>query len=421
MDQLELKRIMYDTLGNLSHEEGIYASAKEEAFGCVFGRDTAITVLKLLKVNELNSDPHILEISRKGLLALIDLQGNKYNIESGEEPGKFIHEYRRDATHEHVLRGPKGWFWEGEAMRNFDSIDSTSLGLMAIFAFWEATKDVEFLNSVLPAVRDGLFWIMRDGDRDGDRLLEFATHPERTHGGLTIHSWTDSRESFMQADGTLPKFPIAPVEVQASAWCALRVWSNFFEDRDQEFSKSLEKRAKAMKEVFNQKFVFKDRDWNFLAQGIDGNKNQIRTITANPLLCLWASVKGESIVEEKFIKEIVERAFQEDLFDSDAGLRTMSTNSPTYNPREDSYHNGSFWPMLNGLIFEGLLNFGYISEAAYLKEASLKPIIHFQTAIELYQKNNLGYFEYRSPSGQIGCRQQAWSAASLLHMVSTSS
>ncbi len=424
MTDFDLKRVMYDTLANLAHEEGINASGREEAFGCIFGRDTAITILKILKIHELRADPYLLEISRRALINLVALQGKESNTESGEEPGKFVHEFRRE-HYEHLRTAEPPWFlYPDNTLKNYDSLDSTPLALLALYAYWEATEEEEFLNKVSPGVRAGLNWMLEKGDMDGDSLLEFSLPAGRIHGGLNIQSWTDSHESFLRPDGTLPKYPIAPVEVQGAAWLAFKVWGKFWKEKDKKFSTRLLKKADRLKEAFNSKFLFKDRGLYYAAQGLDGDKQQIKTITANPLLGLWAaegrSTAAEAIIDSFYIKDMITRAFQEDLFDSEAGLRTMSTASPTYNPGEDSYHNGSFWPMLNGLIFEGLLNFGFVEEAAYLKEAALKPIHFFRTPIELYQKNKNGYLEYRSPSGQKGCREQAWTAASVLHMVLSS-
>ena len=178
--------------------------------------------------------------------------------------------------------------------------------------------------------------------------------------------------------------------------------------------------ADKMKKIFNAKFIFQNQGLYYGVQALDGKKKQLTTITANPLLTLWASFQEdkqtESILDQKLIDDFVKRAFQDDLFVTDAGIRTMSSTSPTFNPNRDSYHNGSFWPMLNGLIVEGLENFGYFDEAQRLKEASLLPIIHFGCPIELYIKDQTGFVEYLSPYGQTGCRHQAWSAASLMDM-----
>src|SRR5581483_9677344 len=109
---------------------------------------------------------------------------------------------------------------------------------------------------------------------------------------------------------------------------------------------------------FNQMFITKDNGYYFGIQALDGYKQQIKTITGNPLLALWASYKKvnkvESIIDEKYVGDFVKRAFMDDMFDSSGGVRTMSTKSKTYISGQDNYHNGSFWPILNGLAHEGL-------------------------------------------------------------------
>jgi glycogen debranching enzyme len=417
-----LRQNFYNNLLDLSTDEGINASGKEDIFGCTFGRDSAITALKILAVHEDNPSLELLQISRKALLTLVRLQGKEKNIESGEEPGKFIHEFRKEKF-EHLLTLEKPWYvYPDGFLRNYDSIDSTPLTLIAIYKYWQITGDSQFLISVLPAVEAGLNWIITFGDLDKDLFLEYTLDPERIHGGLSVQSWTDSKESLEDINGNLPKYPIAPVEAQAFAWTALRLWADYYlsstSSADKQFGKKLLSQAKKLKKEFNDKFIMEDRGLCFAAQALDGNKNQIKTITANPLLCLWAVYKTgdkvESILDSKYIKNFVKRGFMDDLFVPDAGIRTMSSSSKTFNPNQDSYHNGSFWPMLNGLIIEGLENFGFRKEARELRQAAILPLLHFQTPIELYVKNGNQFLEYKNLSGQTSCKVQAWSAAAAL-------
>ncbi len=404
---------------DLITDEGINASGKDEIYGCIFGRDSFVTILKILKAitnkkNAVIDKNDLLAICRRSLLKLASLQGKEVNIESGEEPGKFIHEYRKD-KYDHLLKLVKPWYvYADKTLRNYDSIDSTPLALIAIYRYWQITRDNEFLSFMLPHVEKGLVWLISYADYDRDKLIEYEFHKGRKFGGLEVQSWTDSLESLRQVNGKLPMYPIAPVEVQGYAWLALKHWSEFF-------GRPLMLYANRMKQVFNKLFIFKDKDCNYAAQALDGAKNKITTITANPLLLLWATYEEngcrESIIDEKYIPDFIRRASMEDLFDPDAGLRTMSTQSPTFNPRQDSYHNGSFWPKLNGQIHEGLEIWGFREEAKKLKAATLKPLIYFKTPIELYIKGDSGnYLEFRNGS-QVGCRNQAWSAAAALDLL----
>ncbi|QQG43325.1 MAG: hypothetical protein HYW45_03965 [Candidatus Daviesbacteria bacterium] len=416
----KLRKSIYQNLLDLCTEEGITASSREEIFGCIFGRDTALTVLKILRVHSKNPSLQLLETARKALLTMVALQGNTHNLESGEQPGKFIHEYRTERF-EHLLILEKPWFvYPDGALKNYDSLDCTPLTLIAIYKYWQITEDSQFLLSVLPAVEAGLNWLLSCGDLDQDGLVEYNL-PKRAHGGLVVQSWTDSHESIRQADGFFPKYPIAPVEVQAFAWLALWLWAHYFELKSPKFAKLLQKSAQKLKKAFNKKFIINDKKLYYGAQALDGDKKPIKTITGNPLLCLWATLekngRRECILEGSYIGDFVARAFKKDLFDPEAGIRTMSTKSPTFNPNQDCYHNGSFWPILNGLIHEGLEIWGFAKEAKKLKQASLKAILYFGTPLELYIKNGQGLLEYQSPTGQQGCRVQAWSAAATLDLI----
>src|SRR5581483_11233764 len=167
----------------------------------------------------------------------------------------------------------KPWYvYPDNTIKNYDSLDSTPLALIAIYRYWELTKDTAFVLSVLPAVERGLNWIISYGDRDKDGLLEYELPKERKHGGLTVHSWTDSTESILDKNGKLPMYPIAPVEVQGYAWLALKLWADFYGDetlniaRTQGFANKLQKQAAALKKRFNEAFLFKTKDGMFPAQ-----------------------------------------------------------------------------------------------------------------------------------------------------------
>lgn len=432
MDYTSLRSRIYTDILGLATEDGINASGKDEIYGCIFGRDSAITVLKILKVTSSKKASyyydvaHLQDMCRRALINLTALQGRQTVFESGEQPGKFIHEYRKN-RYDHLLRLEKPWYvYPDGILRNYDSLDSTPLALIAIYRYWQQTHDDTFLLTVLPSVEAGLNWIITYGDLDKDGLVEYELPQDRPYGGLPVQSWTDSHQSISSADGSMPSYPIAPVEVQGYTWLALKLWSDFYATdhvggNTQSFSKKLMKFADSMKEQFNKLFLFEDNGYMFPAQALDGVKNQLRTVTGNPLLLLWATYQKASekevILSPDYIEPLVKRSFLPDLFDRDAGIRTMSMLSQTFDASENSYHNGSFWPKLNGMSHEGLINWGYTEEADLLKEASLKPIVHFGSPIELYMKNGDGeYGEFHS-NGQTGCRVQAWSAAATLDLL----
>lgn len=247
-----LRSRIYSDLLDLATEDGINASGKDEIYGCIFGRDSAITILKILKItshgnaSEYYDVSHLQMMCRRALLKLITLQGKETIFESGEEPGKFIHEYRTE-KYDHLLKWEKPWFvYPDGILRNYDSLDSTPLALIAIYRYFEQTQDNAFLLSVLSSVEVGLNWIITYGDSDKDQLVEYELPADRPYGGLPVQSWTDSPESIRRVDGSMPLYPIAPVEVQGYTWLALKLWADFYGDaktagNTQAFSKKTEK------------------------------------------------------------------------------------------------------------------------------------------------------------------------------------
>ena len=434
MDTNLLRNQIYQIIVELATEDGINASGKGDVYGCIFGRDSAISILKILKaISNANAassvdTENLLKIVRRSLITLTDLQGTQTHIESGEQPGKFIHEYRKSNYERLLTLDAKPWYiYPDKILRNYDSLDSTPLALIAIYRYWQMTNDNEFLLRVLPSVEAGLNWIITYADQDKDQLVEYELPEIRKHGGLVVQSWTDSKESVTDHLGRFPKYPIAPVEVQGYTWLALKLWSDFYAEPNniaahtEQFAGKLSQQADAMKARFNDTFLFEDSGLLFPAQALDGYKNQLRTVTGNPILLLWAAYKKhgktESILDDDFVPFVVKRSFMEDMFEPDAGIRTMSTKSLTFINSNKSYHNGSFWPKLNGMAHEGLANFGYLEQAEKLKDATLLPIMHFGSPIELYMKHELEKYVLYNDNGQESCRNQAWSAAVALDLL----
>ena len=412
----------FETIKDLETEKGILASGKDELFGCIFGRDSLITALKLLRIYEKNEDIYFLHLVKKILQNLADLQGKEVNIESGEEPGKCIHEFR-PSNHEHLTKNnPQPWYvYEDNSMRNYDSIDSTPLLLVAFYRYWQMSKDENFLDYVLPNITAGLEWLLKYSDKNHDSFLDYALHPDRKFGGLTTQSWMDSGESVFHEDGSVVAYPIAPVEAQSYAFLAYKLWASFFMKERKEFAEKLLGKANELKQNFNTTFILEDEHGIKLATGIDGNGKLLTSTRSSMGHCLWASLEegrdgmNESIVDEQYIPEIVQRLMKPDMFEYRAGIRTLSTFSSGYS--SNSYHNGSIWPHDTSMIAEGFEIFGFLDQSLKVRVALLTALLHFNSPVELFVFADNVYSEYCSPSGQKACKNQAWSAATLLKEV----
>ena len=415
MSEKELWELGFKIITTLETESGILASGRDEVYGCIFGRDSLITSLALLRSHEQSKNPYFTRLVRKILWNMADLQGKKINIENGEEPGKIIHEYR-PTNHKHLTMAEMPWFLDPDkVMRNYDSVDSTPLFLMTAHNYLRASKDELLIEELLPNIRAALDWLLNFGDTNNDGFIDYRFHPDRTHGGLKTQSWMDSAESlFFETDNSNPAYPVAPVEVQAYAYVALRMWSQYFKSKDAALAEALDTRATDLKEKFNQTFVLQGKKSLTLAFAIDGNGKKLTAPRSSMGHVLWAVWRPngltDCILEESHIPALVRRLLSRDLFVRRAGIRTLSSRSLHFDPY--SYHNGSIWPHDTEMLAEGLENFGYTDEARCVRQALRRAYQYFKTPIELFVYTKRAFDEYQG--SHCACRTQAWSAASLL-------
>lgn len=423
--QRRLWNLGWDTIRELEVENGILASGKDEAYGCIFGRDSLITSLTLLSVYEHTHDEYLRLLVRKVLINLCMLQGSEVNIESGEEPGKCIHEFR-PVDHERLTRdSAHPWFvYPDNAMRNYDTVDATPLFLMAVGEYIRLVPaDTSFADTVLPHVERALVWITEYGDSNGDGLIDYTFHSHRKYGGLRTQSWMDSSDSLFFEDGTPFVYPIAPVEVQGYTYHALRAWSHYFSTRDSGESDHLRERAVELKRAFNERFVYEDAQGVSLAFALDGSLRPMTSARSSMGHVLWAAWRDpdaplpEAIVHDDYIRPLADRIMAPDLFEPHAGVRTLSRWSSRFDPV--SYHNGSIWPHDTALVGQGLRKYGFMQEARHVHNALISAYTHFQTPVELFSCVDSAVCEYAPTSGHRACQKQAWSAASLLAQCTT--
>ena len=428
-----------EAVKELETERGILASARNELFGCIFGRDSLITSLQLLRTYQQTDQEYFLGVVRKVLLTLSELQGKDLNIESGEEPGKIIHEYRPD-KHEHLTRpggangAERSWYlYPDQIMRNYDTIDATPLFLIAVYRYQQimvkrGTPDTEFMRQVMPSIKAAINWIFWYADGNDDGFVDYQLKPNRTFGGLQNQNWMDSSEATFHEDGSPVVYPIAPVEAQAYVYAALRMWSEYFathktsgKQSDLFVSQMLKRKANELKARFNEVFVVRGSKV-YVASGIDGQGKLLQSVRSSMGHCLWASLNPaddgqlDGIIDQKYVPAIVRQLLSPDMFEPDAGVRTLSRRSKGFEP--NSYHNGSIWPHDNAMIADGLEYYGYTDEASLVRIALLKAVAHFKHPLELYVYDR-SYSDYIAPHGQTANKTQAWAAAAILNAVAS--
>ena len=414
----ELWDMGMDAIRTLEVDRGILASGREELYGCVFGRDSLITSLLLLRVYEKTQDAYLLTLVRKVLVNLAKLQGREANIESGEEPGKIIHEFRPEG-HEHLTQDPgHPWYlYPDGIMRNYDSVDATPLFLVTLERYYRLSNDEGILDLLMGNVSDALAWLLNSFEANQDGFLSYQLHPERTFGGLRVQSWMDSDESlFFEDRDEEPTYSISPVEAQAYAYRALSVWHLLLRDEEPDLSALLLSRARELRERFYEQFMLPN---GTPAYAIDGQSRLLASPRSSMGHCLWMGARDEGTYYSLFAPEdvgrVVHRLMQPDLFVPGAGIRTLSANSSRF--KANSYHNGSLWPHDTALIALGMRDAGFEKEASQVRRSLLAAYEHFKAPLELFVYDG-GLKEYRGESGQVSCRTQAWSAAGLLALLS---
>jgi glycogen debranching enzyme len=366
-----------------------YLDAGVPWYSALFGRDALITAYEALGVNP--------ELSWGTLRVLASLQGKEEDDWREEEPGKILHEVRV---------GELARAGEIPHTPYYGSVDSTPLWLVVLHGAYRWTGDLDQVRELWPNVLAALAWIDEYGDRDGDGYVEYQRRSPR---GLDNQGWKDSRDAICHPDGTEVAGPIALVEAQGYVYQAKVDMARLARDLGEEdLADRLEKEAAELKERFNRDF------WNskdgYFALALDGNKEQVTTITSNPGHCLWSR-----IVDEAKAPKVVERLMSSGL-SSGWGVRTLASKQPAYDPI--GYHTGSVWPHDNALIAHGMRRYGFDREARRVLDqlalaGAFFPLARFPELFCGFSSDDVP-LPVQYP---VACRPQAWASGAPLLMV----
>lgn len=369
------------------HEEDLpVLAAGLPWFMALFGRDSLITAYQAL--------PFAPELARSTLVALARHQATERDDFRDAEPGKIMHELRRGklAALGRVPHTPY-----------YGTHDATPLWLILLDEYERWTGDAGLVGALREPALAALAWVEDEGDIDNDGYLEYET---RSTKGLINHCWKDSQDSIVDARGRIARGPIATCEIQGYAYDArlrtARLCREIWGEADR--AARLDRDAAALKKAFNQDFWVGNREHYALA--LDGNKQQIDSMTSNAGHLLWSG-----IVEAERAEQVSARLMSPDMCNG-WGLRTLGAEEVAYNPI--GYHTGSVWPHDTGIAAEGMRRYGLRRPATMLLEALLAAAGHFDHRLpEVFagfpRSDTLMPVEYPNAS-----RPQAWSAGTPL-------
>ena len=226
---------------------------------------------------------------------------------------KFLHELRQ---------GELAQLGKIPSAPYYGAIDTTLLWVITLSEIYSWTGDRRLLDNCYEPLDKALSWIEQDGDFDGDGFVEYYS---RSKDGIQNQGWKDSGDAIRDAAGKCVEAPIALCETQGQvydAWQRAAALYEIWGEHDR--AQMLRQKADALYQRFNERFWMVDE--GFYCLGLDGDKEQIRSIASNAGQLLWSG-----IVPADRAQQMVQRLFQADLW-CGWGIRTLSADNPAYDP-----------------------------------------------------------------------------------------
>ncbi|MET1017036.1 MAG: glycogen debranching N-terminal domain-containing protein [Leifsonia flava] len=388
LDDLDALRLT--TTAEPSNE---FLAAGSPWFFTLFGRDSLWAARFLLPLGT--------DIAADTLRVLASLQGTQSVQATAEQPGKIMHELRREALH----------LGDGVTLPPlyYGTVDATPLWVCLLHDAWQWGMPEDDVRGLLPHVERALDWMRDFGDADGDGLLEYV---DETGHGLANQGWKDSGDSVQWRDGSLAEGPIALCEVQAYSYEAAMHGADLLEHFGVGDPAARRDWAAALKSRFNERFWVTDAVGAYPAIALDAQKRAVDTVTSN-----IGHLLGTGLLDAEQAAVVAARLVSPEL-NSGFGLRTMSTDSAGYWPL--SYHGGSVWTHDTAIAIGGLVREGHRREAGELIRGLLAAASAFDYRMpELHSGDPAGSFSRPVPY-PAACRPQAWSAAAAIVVLGAS-
>lgn len=346
------------------------ASNELHRYEALFGRDSLRVSIDLL--------PLYPRLTRVTILKLAELQGVSYNAASEEEPGRIVHEYRKDDDPiKAQLTEEFGWGWP-----YYGSVDATPEFIRTIaaycqndyegdaFLFQKYTSKDNSSRIVADALTFAVDWLTRRMDSNPEGLLEsFSTIPN----GIENQVWKDSWDSYFHADGTIANHTrgVASIEVQRVTYDALLDAVALYKDvlnRPQKADELRQRAARLKETIFSQ--FWTDEKGGYFVLGTDRDENgdlrQLKVRTSNMGHLLNSRLlEGDDPTTVRYRKAIITQLFSPEML-ATSGIRTLANDEIRFRP--GAYHNGSVWLWDTYFIVRGLRRHRYYHLADELSE-----------------------------------------------------
>ncbi|MEU6848927.1 glycogen debranching N-terminal domain-containing protein [Actinacidiphila alni] len=355
----------------------------------LFGRDALWSASLLL--------PGAPRLALGTLRTLRRRQGKGHDAVAEEEPGKILHEVRRETLLLDEMVIPPLYF---------GTIDATMLWVRLLHDTWRAGADEAEIEALLPGLLAALEWITVHGDSDGDGFVEYRSS---TRGGLANQGWKDTPGAVRWADGRPARSPLALCEVQGYAYAAATQGADLLDAFGAPGADRWRDWAAGLRQRFRAAFWIDDATGAHPAIALDGDKRPVDGAASN-----MAHLLGTGLLDPHEAELVARRLSRPDL-DCGYGLRTLSSTSKAFNPH--SYHCGSVWPHDTAIAVLGLAAEGQHAVARSLAEGVVTAAERFDFRLpELYAGTSAhdGEPVLAYPNA---CRPQAWAAAGAVAVI----
>ncbi|SCK45543.1 glycogen debranching N-terminal domain-containing protein [Streptomyces sp. WMMB 322] len=366
-------------------ENDTFLAAGAPWFLTLFGRDSIWAARMLLPLGT--------GLAAGTLRTLARRQGAVSDPGTEEQPGKILHEIRRDGLD----------FGNGLSVPPcyYGTVDATPLWVTLLHDAWRWGMPAEEVERLLPHAESALVWMDEHGDADGDGFLEYV---DSTGRGLSNQGWKDSGDSVRHRDGRLAEPPVALCEVQAYAHEAALAAAELLRAFGRPDADRWEEWAQRMRGRFRERFWVEDADGPYPAIALGSDKQPLDALTSN-----IGHLLGTGLLDAEESRLVAARLAGPHL-DSGFGLRTLAADSGGFSPL--GYHIGTVWPHDTAIAVQGLVRDGHHAAAESLAAGLVNASVSFDGRLpELFA----GYgtdTDTRPVPYPASCRPQAWAATS---------
>lgn len=325
-------------------------------------------------------------------------------------------------------------FPEGEEQALYNTVDASLLFVQAVYEYYNATKDDDFVREALPVVEDIIHWYQEGTDfhirMDEDGLIMAG-------GDLEQVTWMDVRMGDVLPTPRHGK----PVEINAYWYNTLKIADELreklcggpalYDGLAERVRKSFLK-AFWMEEKGYLRDVVSVNDDN-LRELIKYRQHEGRHCEKEALIKknlpdeqlrpnqIWAVSLPYTMLSKEQAESVLKVVFEK-LY-TPYGLRTLSGDEEDYHPfyqggqetRDMAYHQGTVWPYPLGQYYLAYLKW------AEDKEEAIRRVRRWLDAMEgCLSEGCLGHiaevYDGENPCVSKGCFSQAWSAGELLRV-----